>query len=78
MSIHINKNRIRATGNDASGLFIAMAPDATLIEWHQQKTGSESFQRMVEEAIAARGIGNLVPPDYTEGHDCPAGNITED
>lgn len=45
---------IRATGRDASGLLIAMADDATLAKWQLKKTGSESFQKMVNEAIAAR------------------------
>lgn len=56
MAIHISKNRIRATGGDANGLFIAMSPDETLLEWEQQKHGSEEFQRMVKEAIAARRL----------------------
>lgn len=56
MSIHITKNRIRATGSDANGLFIAMAPDDTLLEWEKNQTGSEEFQRMVKEAIKARGL----------------------
>lgn len=54
MSIHISKNRIRATGSDANGLFIAMSPTETLIEWQKNKHGSEEFQRMVNEAIEAR------------------------
>lgn len=77
MSIHITKNRICATGNDANGLLIAMSSDESLIRMATDKTGSESFQAMVNEAIAARGIGHLVPPDYSEGADCPAGNIVE-
>jgi hypothetical protein len=56
MSIHISKNRIRATGADANGLFIAMAPDDQLLEWERAKIGSEDFQRMVKEAIQARNI----------------------
>ena len=56
MSLHISKNHIRATGSDANGLFIAMAPDEQLITWEKAKTGSEEFQRMVKEAIAARGL----------------------
>ncbi len=57
MSIHITKNRIRATGKDANALFICMAPDETLLEWEREKHGSEEFQQMVKEAIVARGIG---------------------
>jgi hypothetical protein len=56
MSIHISKNKIRATGSDANSLFIAIAPDETLLEWEKKKTGSEEFQRMVKEAIKARGL----------------------
>ena len=54
MSIHISKNRIRATDSDANGLMIALSPDAQLQKWQTQKTGSEQFQRMVNEAIEAR------------------------
>lgn len=56
MSIHISKNRIRATGNDANGLFVAMASDEQLLDWDKSHHGSEDFQRMVKEAIAARGL----------------------
>lgn len=56
MSIHISKNKIRATGNDANGLFIAMAPNETLLDWFSKKTGSEQFQEMVKEAMIARGL----------------------
>lgn len=56
MSIHISKNRIRATGSDANGLFIAMMSDETLLESAKSKTGSEQFQKMVLEAITARGL----------------------
>ena len=60
MSIRITKNSIRATGGDANGLFIAMAPDETLIEWEKQKVGSEEFQKLVKAAIAARGLPVVV------------------
>jgi hypothetical protein len=56
MSIHISKNRIRATGMDANGLMIAMASDEQLVTWHELKAGSEEFQRMVLKAINARQI----------------------
>lgn len=56
MSIHITKNRIRATGDDASGFLIAMASDETLLEWQKSKFGDENFQRMVNEAIESRHI----------------------
>ncbi len=56
MSLHISKNRIRAAGSDANGLFIAMSSDETLLAWAKQKHGSEEFQRMVKEAIAARNL----------------------
>lgn len=56
MSIHISKNRIRATGGDANGFLIAMSLDKTLLDWEKSKTGSEQFQKMVKEAIAARGL----------------------
>jgi hypothetical protein len=56
VSIHFTKNHIRATGKDANGLFIAMAHDAQLIKWAEDKTGDSEFQKMVCEAIAARGI----------------------
>lgn len=54
MALHILKKRIRATGSDANGLFIAMASDERLREWDQNQTGSPEFQRMVKEAIEAR------------------------
>lgn len=47
MSLHITKNRIRATGGDANGFLIALADDARLLEWERTKSGSEDFQRMV-------------------------------
>lgn len=56
MSIRVSKRGIRATGSDANGLFIAMSSDATLLEWDKIKHGGESFQKMVKEAMAARGI----------------------
>lgn len=57
MAIHItNKHRIRATGRDANGLLIAMASDDTLLKMEREKTGSEQFQTMVKEAIAARKL----------------------
>lgn len=56
MAIHISKNGIRATGGDANGLLIAMADDARLLDWEKKQTGSEAFQRMVKEAVAARGL----------------------
>jgi hypothetical protein len=59
MSIHISKNKIRATGSDANCLFIEMSPDETLLKWKKEKTGSKEFQRMVKEAIDLRGIKRL-------------------
>lgn len=59
MSIHITKKRIRATGRDANGLFLAFSSDEQLLEWEAKKHGDETFQQMVKEAIAAR---NLVQP----------------
>ena len=56
MSIRISKNKITATGSDANGLLIAMASDETLLEWEKEKHGSEEFQKMVTEAISARGL----------------------
>lgn len=57
MSIHISNNgRIRATGRDANGLFIALMPDERLIEAWKEKTGSEEFQQMVKEALDARRL----------------------
>jgi hypothetical protein len=56
VSIHITKNRIRATGRDANGLFIAMASGEQLLKWESEKTRNEDFQRMVKEAIAARNM----------------------
>lgn len=56
MGIHVTKNKIRATGADANSLFIALMPDDQLLEAEQKKTGSEEFQRMVKEAIAARNL----------------------
>lgn len=56
MSVHITGNKIRATGKDANGLFIAMASDERLLEWNKKQTGSEEFRTMVKEAIAARNI----------------------
>lgn len=63
MSLHISKdgNRIRATGGHANGILIALSPDATLLKWENEKTGSEDFQRMVKEAITARGLTPLPP-----------------
>ncbi len=59
MAIHITKQGIRATGSkDANGLFIAIAPDEKLLEWKRDKRGSEEFQQMVKEAIAARGLSS--------------------
>lgn len=52
--IAVANGRIRATGADANGLFIAMASDETLAQWEREGTGSDEFQRMVKEAIAAR------------------------
>ena len=60
MSLTISKKRIRATGNDANGLLIAFCDDERLLEMEQNQTGSEKFQGMVKEAIAARGY-------FTEG-----------
>lgn len=59
MAIHISKNgnRIRATGADANGFMIALATDEALLEMERTKFGSETFQRMVKEALAARGLG---------------------
>lgn len=58
MSITISsKGGIRASGKDANGLFIAMAPDEQLLKWDQEGFGSEEFKRMLKEAIAARKIG---------------------
>jgi hypothetical protein len=68
MAIHISKNRIRASGNDANGLFIAMSSDEALLNWEEEKIGSEEFQRMVKEAVESRGLhvksetGSLPPP----------------
>lgn len=63
MSIHITKNKIRATGNDANGFLIAMSPDSQLLKWEQGKHGSEEFQQMVKEAIAARKEVNCFNPE---------------
>lgn len=64
MSIHISKNRIRATGSDANGLLIAMMSDGALLDAEHKKTGGEEFQRMVQEAIKARGLtpGSHISP----------------
>ena len=59
MGIHIKKNSIRATGSDANALLIAMASDDYLLKAQQNKTGNEEFQRMVIEAIDARGLKPL-------------------
>ncbi len=57
MSIHITKRGIRATGErDASGILIAMALDEQIVKWFTEKTGSESFAKMVEEAAAFRRL----------------------
>lgn len=56
MSLHISKSRIRATGSDANGLFIAFMEDEQLLEAERNKTGGEEFQRMIKEAIEARGL----------------------
>lgn len=56
MSIRITGKSIRATGSDANSLFIAMSPDETLIKWDKQGHGSEEFQKMVKEALVARGL----------------------
>ena len=61
MSLHISKNRLRATGSDANALFIAMTPTETLIEWQKEKHGGEEFQRMVNEAIEARRASQEQP-----------------
>ncbi len=63
MSIHITKNRIRATGGDANGFLIAMAPDQKLIDWEKQGFGSVEFQAMVKEAIKSRRIGPVDESD---------------
>lgn len=62
MSMHISKKRIRATGKDANGLFIAFMSDEDLLEAEKNKTGGEEFQQMIKEAIAARGI--TMPDDF--------------
>lgn len=56
MSIHITQNKIRVTGSDANGFLIAMASDQALLDWERQQIGSKEFQRMVKEAIRARGL----------------------
>lgn len=61
MGLHITKTRkgstrIRATGSDANGLFIAFMGDDSLKDAYAKKTGSEEFQRMVAEAMVARGL----------------------
>jgi len=56
MSIHITKNRIRATGADANALLISMAPDEQLLKWDKEKFGSDDFQRIVKEAMAKRRL----------------------
>ena len=61
MSLHISKNRIRATGSDANALFIEMTPTETLFEWQKEKHGGEEFQRMVNEAIEARRASQEQP-----------------
>ncbi len=63
MSLHISKNRIRATGSHANGFFIAMTDDSTLLQWEKDKHGSEEFQQMVKEAIAARGLNSNMQGD---------------
>jgi hypothetical protein len=63
MSLHISKNGIRATGNDANGLFIALMPDEVLVKAGETKMGDRNFQRMVEEAIVARGLP--LPPSLS-------------
>lgn len=63
MSIHITKNRIRATGSDANALFIALASDEQVMEWASTNHGGEEFRRMVQEALCARGLdGKLKKP----------------
>jgi hypothetical protein len=55
MSVTVSNNRIRATGSDANGLFIAFTSDKSLLKMDAEKIGSEEFQCMVKEALAARG-----------------------
>lgn len=62
ITVSKNGNRIRATGSDANGLFIAFSSNDALLDWEQKKTGSEEFQKMVKEAIAAR---RLKPKEQT-------------
>jgi hypothetical protein len=56
MSLRISKNRIRATGDHANGLFIAFMDDEQLLKAEKDKMGDENFQRMIKEAIEARGL----------------------
>lgn len=56
MSIHITKNRIRATGSDANALFIALTPDDSLLKQYHEKTGSEEYQACVVRELERRCI----------------------